>query len=422
MQPLLFLAHRIPYPPNKGDKIRSYNLLKHLAANYSVYLGAFIDNPRDWQYAKLLERICAEVCLVNLNPRVAKLHSLLGLVTGEPLTLPYYRSHKLQEWVNKKLNMSELKRVFVFSSSMAQYVEGFDRDRMCCVIDFVDVDSKKWEQYSRSHGWPISWLYHREALALLRYERHIAAQFNASVFVSEKEANLFRGLAPEVADRVTPIQNGIDTEYFSPDREYLNPYGSHEKVLVFTGAMDYWANVDAAVWFAKEIFPTVYRRLPSARLYIVGSHPVSTVCALADLPGIRVTGTVTDIRPYLAYAHAAVAPLRIARGVQNKVLEAMAMGCPVLATKAAAEGISMPKDQEALVTDTPNEQVEIALNLLKIRNSPIGNQNRKEVSHRYNWSTSTELMAQLLDNAPAVYDRKSLDAAGFLESMSEQAE
>ncbi len=408
MQPLLFLAHRIPYPPNKGDKIRSYNLLKHLAANFSVCLGTFVDNPHDWQYAKLLEEICAGVCLVNLNPRLAKLRSLVGLTTGEPLTLPYYRNHKLQDWVKQKLDMVELKRVFVFSSSMAQYLEGFDKKRMRCVIDFVDVDSEKWKQYGQRHGWPVSWLYRREALALLRYERFIAAQFNASVFVSEKEASLFQGLAPEVADRVIPIQNGIDTEYFSPHRDYPNPYGADEKVLVFTGAMDYWANVDAAVWFAKEIFPTVYQRIPSARFYIVGSHPVSAVCALAHQPGIRVTGTVEDIRPYLVHAHAAVAPLRVARGVQNKVLEAMAMGCPVLATNAAAEGISMPVDQEALVTDTLAEQVNIAVKLLNSKNSSLGNKNRYEVSRLYDWKTSAERMEQLLENAPAVLHRTKM--------------
>ena len=222
---------------------------------------------------------------------------------------------------------------------MAQYVAGQRWSNIRRVIDFVDVDSDKWRQYAKSKSWPMNAIYRREARCLETYERQIATEFDASVLVSQDEATLFKTLAPESAGRIDYLNNGVNSEYFSPERLYANPYLPGEKVLVFTGAMDYWANVDAVTWFAQKVFPQVYQRDQYARFYIVGGRPTLAVQKLENIPGIYVTGAVPDVRPYIAHAVAAVAPLRIARGIQNKVLEAMAMAKPVLATSAAVEGI-----------------------------------------------------------------------------------
>src|SRR5450830_1901821 len=185
----------------------------------------------------------------------------------------------------------------------------------------------------------MSWLYRREGRRLLQYEQQVAAAADVSLFVSRAEAELFRQLAPAAAHKTGFLNNGVDIDYFSPAHRFDNPYPADSQIMVFTGAMDYWPNIDAVQWFAHEVLPAVRQRHPQALFYIVGSRPSAQVLALAALPGVQVTGTVPDIRPYLAHASFAVAPLRIARGIQNKVLEAMAMRMPVLVSAQALEGI-----------------------------------------------------------------------------------
>jgi sugar transferase (PEP-CTERM/EpsH1 system associated) len=403
MSGLLFLAHRVPYPPNKGDKLRSFHILKYLANKYDVCLGAFIDYPEDWRYVDTLKEICRDTCFVALDPRRAKWRSLRGFATSVALTLPYYHNAKLQTWVDSIVGGYGVKYIVVFSSAMAQYVIRFLPGGVRSVIDFVDVDSDKWRQYANSKHWPMSWLYRREYARLLTYERHVASKFDTSVFVSEAEAMLFKTLAPEVADRVIHINNGVDTDYFSCAQEYSNPYDPGEKVLVFTGAMDYWANVDAVCWFASEVFPTVRIHIPEARFYVVGTRPVAAVRKLAREPGVRVTGNVQDVRPYLAHAKAAVAPLRLARGVQNKVLEAMAMGKPVLATTAAMDGIKICDGSERYITDHSSNMTELAIELLTEGDVfSAGLHGRECVLANYKWEDSLACLDAVLDSGKGI--------------------
>lgn len=397
MDDLLFLAHRIPYPPNKGDKIRSYHLLAHLARHYRVHLGAFIDDPQDWQHVAAVQALCADTQFIALHPRRARLLSLRGLLHGEALSLAYYRHRALAAWVSQVLARTGLTRVLVFSSTMAQYVHGPAYAGLRRVVDFVDVDSDKWAQYSRAKAWPMSWLYRREAATLLKFERAVAQEAAAAVFVSDEEAALFRRLAPEVP-RLAAIHNGVDTAYFDPALPYANPYAADEQpVLVFTGAMDYWANVDAVCWFAQAVWPQVRARLPTARFYIVGIRPTPAVRELVRQPGICVTGAVPDVRPYLAHACAAVAPLRIARGVQNKVLEALAMAKPVLATPAASEGIHACPVLDRWTAATAQELAERALQLLTTGAAADGRAGRQFVLTHYRWENNVERLEHLLE-------------------------
>ena len=413
MQELLFLAHRIPYPPNKGDKIRSYHVLKYLAGKYRVHLGTFVDDEQDWQYVPVLRDLCGESHFVALNSRIARLRSAKGLLNGEALTVPYYYNASMQAWVTQLLEKNPVHRVVVFSSGMAQYVAGQRWSKIRRVIDFVDVDSDKWRQYAKSKSWPMSAVYRREARRLQVYERQIAAEFDASVLVSQSESSLFKTLAPESVERIDYLNNGVDSDYFSPERLYVQPYRAGEKALVFTGAMDYWANIDAVAWFAREVFPYVYQRDPHARFYIVGGRPTSAVRQLESIPGVYVTGAVPDVRPYVAQAAAAVAPLRIARGVQNKVLEAMSMAKPVLATSAAVEGIESGTDgarvdrqgfNEAtgiVVADDVMVCAEYALGMLQGGYNAAG---RTCVLKYYAWSESLMRLDRLLEGnaVPAV--------------------
>lgn len=401
--PLLFLAHRIPYPPNKGDKIRSFNLLKALAKDYRIYLGAFVDDADDWKYQSELAEYCAEVFLLELNSR-RKYYSLKGLVTGEALSVPYYRQSRMQHWVDQRIEKHQLERVFVYSSAMAQYVQGERYQSLHRVIDFVDVDSEKWREYSERRIWPMSWLYRRESRQLLAYDRRLASEFNASVFVSASEAALFRQLAPEAKARVSHINNGVDNHYFDPAEKHQNPYPD-APVLAFTGAMDYWANVDAVSWFAQQVFPQIQQQLPNARFYIVGARPADAVLKLANKPGIEVTGSVEDIRPYIACADVIVAPMRIARGVQNKVLEAMAMQRPVVVTGAAMEGIEKLPGQK--ICDDAESFLAYCLQLLQqgdIEHTAVAG--RQRVLSDFNWDQNLVKLESLFG------DKGVIDSSG----------
>jgi len=398
MRELLFLAHRIPYPPDKGDKIRSFHLLQHLARRYRVHLGTFIDDARDWSHVERVKKMCGETCFIALHPARAKLRSLAAFATGEPLTLRYYRSAGLARWVDGLLGSRRIERALVFSSAMAQYVEGSSADGMRRVLDFVDLDSDKWRQYSRHKHGPMRWLYRREADTLFEFERRYAAVFDASLFVSEAEARLFTTQAPEAAARVSVVENGVDTEYFSPQRAYPNPYAADEAALVFTGAMDYWANVDAVEWFAREVFPQVRANFPQARFYIVGTRPTRAVLDLAQLPGVRVTGTVPDTRPYLAHARAAVAPLRIARGVQNKVLEAMAMARPVVASSQVVAGVRPCAELLEWSADEPETAARLLLRLLREPSTAaLGDALRAHVARNYSWNENLARVEAILE-------------------------
>lgn len=399
MEELLLLVHRIPYPPNKGDKIRSYHLLKHLSRNFRVHLGAFVDTPEDWAYKQTLnEQLTGTMKLLPLNPRWARLRSAYGLLSGEPLTLPYYRSAAMQGWVDTLMADRPIRHAVVYSSAMAQYLTAYPN--LHRVIDFVDVDSDKWGQYAERKPWPINWVYRREARTLLAYERRIAGSFDASTFVSPAESELFQQLAPECATRVGYYSNGVDLEYFSPARNYDTPYLPGERALVFTGAMDYWANVDAVAWFAREVFTAIHAQFPETRFYIVGSRPTAEVQALAG-DAIIVTGSVPDIRPYLAHAQIAVAPLRIARGIQNKVLEAMAMAKAVVVSPQALEGIAAEPGFEVLLApDAAAFIAHIAAQLAQ-PDATLGQAARRRVEQSYSWEGSLQRVDQLLAQAPA---------------------
>jgi sugar transferase (PEP-CTERM/EpsH1 system associated) len=414
MQHLLFLTHRIPYPPTKGDKVRSYHLLKCLASRYRVHLGAFVDDPEDLAHAVALRDFCETCHLVFLHTAIAKARSFAGLLTRQPLTLPYYYSSRMRAWVNRVLGTAPIRRVLVFSAAMAQYVS--EASGLIRVADLVDVDSEKWRQYAESRSWPYSAIYRRESRTLLNYERQIAGQFDAAVFVSAAEASLFRTLAPEVSERVCHINNGVDWEYFSPDRPYPKPVGIGKHAIVFTGAMDYWPNVEAVEWFARGAFQRIQNQVLDAEFWIVGARPTPAVQNLGRLRGVKVTGVVPDIRPYLAHAQFAVAPLRIARGVQNKILEAMAMARPVLASPEAAEGIEARPGKELVVAHNDLDFVQDAMRLLLQRDTAdvIGMAARSRVEQSYSWDRSLRQFEGLLaEHAPSIGDPASATASTY---------
>ncbi|MEG3640521.1 TIGR03087 family PEP-CTERM/XrtA system glycosyltransferase [Magnetococcus sp. PR-3] len=399
MANILFLVHRIPYPPNKGDKVRAYHLLLELAARHHVSIGAFVDDPHDWQYAQDLAAQIQGAChLVPLDPKRAKPASLRGLLRGEALSMPYYRSRRMRGWVESLFAAGQVDATVCYSSPMAQYVAHHDQP---IIMDFVDVDSDKWRQYAQEKTGVMRWLYQREGERLEWEEKIISDRVEASYFVNQKEAEHFRVLHPDRHGSVHHYDNGVDLQKFDPDQPYENPYTEGGSVLVFTGMMDYWPNIQAMVWFAQRVFPTLRQRHPNVQLAIVGAKPADEVVKLAEQPGVMVTGRVPDVRPYIAHAAFAVAPLLTARGTQNKVLEAMAMGKAVLATPQAMDGLTSYPETTQWVADGVEGMVEQAHTLLSQPQQAVvsGAAGRRCVQEHYNWSAN---IAPVMDKLEAL--------------------
>ncbi len=280
---------------------------------------------------------------------------------------------------------------------MTQYVA--EHQGLRVVADFVDVDSDKWTQYAATKPWPVSAVYAREGRRLLAFERTTAASVAATLFVSPAEAETFARLAPECADRVHSVANGVNTAFFDPELPQVSPYPPGEAPIVFTGAMDYWPNVDAVSWFEREVFPAITSANAAARLYVVGMNPTPAVQALARNAGVVVTGRVKDVRPYLRNAHVVVAPMRIGRGIQNKILEAMAMARAVVATPACTEALSARPGSELELAEHPDAFAQQVMTLLADpgRRDRIGMAARERVLADYCWEFNLARICPLLE-------------------------
>jgi sugar transferase (PEP-CTERM/EpsH1 system associated) len=394
---LLFLAHRIPYPPDKGDKIRSWHFLQHLAGRYRVHLGCFVDDPRDWQFEGQLRKLCDECCFAGLNVKAARLRSLAGVVRGLPLTLPYYFDRRLARWVRELLVRRPVETAFVYCSAMAQYVEPAPSHPMRRVIDLVDLDSQKWREYAEHASGLKRWLLNREARALFNIESSVASKFDATLLATRVEAEQFARIGPVPRQRIYAVPNGVDGAYFSPDQPIDNPYEPGRVPIVFTGAMDYQPNIDAVRYFATAILPAVRNCVANAMFVVVGSNPPQSILALADGKTVIVTGRVADVRPYTAHARVIVAPLRMARGIQNKVLEGMAMAKPVVASAEAVAGIEAEIGKDLLVADNAAAFAKAVCEAaIESRGREVGNNARHRVLADYTWAASLRRLDRVL--------------------------
>jgi sugar transferase (PEP-CTERM/EpsH1 system associated) len=381
---ILFLCHRIPYPPDKGDKIRSYRWLRALATRYRVHLVAFADDPADLQHQGFLATLCETCRVFPLDRRSATLRALLGLLNGQALSLLYYSDDRVRRWLEELLGVAEIKTVVVYSSAMAQYVQTGYWERLRRVIDFVDLDSDKWRQYACRRRGPMRWLYRREAERLERFEIAVARAFDQSMFVSRAEAAFFKSRVGDGGTCAESVSNGVDAEFFQSDAGLTLPLAGAGPVVVFTGFMSYWANVDAVRWFVHEVWPEVLRSYPNARFIIVGAQPTDEVLGLAS-DSVLVTGRVADVRPYLQMASVVVAPMRIARGIQNKVLEGMAMGRPVVLTENALEGIDAAPGRDVLVANDSQSISRYVVDAIAGRWGGVGAAARQCVLAKYSW-------------------------------------
>ncbi|GAA0300826.1 TIGR03087 family PEP-CTERM/XrtA system glycosyltransferase [Sphingomonas oligophenolica] len=401
MGDILFLAHRVPYPPDRGDKIRGFHVLKFLAERKRVHLIAFADDTRDMKRKDGLSKLTGNRSIIwRSKPRaVAAVEAFFG---RKPVSLTAFENKPLREAVDNILARHSIDTIYVFSSQMAQYLPARPRQRV--IMDFCDMDSAKFESYAKTATGPMAWFLKREARMLLSHERSVANRADASLFVSEAEAALFRSRTG--AERVHVVENGIDTVFFDPTAQFkrIDTTGA---LIVFTGQMDYRPNIEGVTWFVETILPHIQVRYPLARFAIVGRNPTEAVKALAKHKGVIVTGEVADVRGWVAAASVVVAPLKLARGVQNKVLEAMAMARPVVASAAAAQGI----DHAGTISvgETVGEIAEAVVALLDdpARAAAMGQEARAQVQRRYSWNACLAPLDSILGIRVKAPPRKS---------------
>ncbi|WP_341896522.1 TIGR03087 family PEP-CTERM/XrtA system glycosyltransferase [Sphingobium sp. YR657] len=393
---ILFLCHRIPFPPDRGDKIRSYHLLKRLAEVAPVHVGCFADDDRDMGFAGEMAQSTTSQCVLMRN-RSKVVAGLTGLARRQSLLISLFDHPGLHRWVAQTLAERPIRAVVAYSAQMAHFVPMLPAD-VPFLMDFVDFDSAKYASYGAQGGGPMGWINRREGRVLLDFERRTAARADISSFVSEAEAALFRKACGLGTDRVIAIENGVALDYFDPAACFPSVERAAGPLLVFTGQMDYRPNIEAVESFARQTLPAIRTVHADARFAIVGRNPAKAVEALGGLPGVIVTGGVPDVRGWLAAADVVVAPLQIARGIQNKVLEAMAMGRPVVASPQAAEGIDATDEAHFLIAANPAAEAAKVVALLAdpARAQRLGLAARARMEERYRWSSTLAHLPDLL--------------------------
>jgi len=378
MKRLLFISHRVPYPPDKGERVRAFHEIEALAQHFRVTVATLTHQPSDVEAAAELKRWCEKIITAPAGRRGGLVRGALALLRGRSVTEGFFRSRRLAHTLHEEAAREPFDLAFVYSSNLLPHALSVPAGAR--VADLVDVDSAKWISYAEAARWPRRWLYRREARSVRTLEQRALGQCDAVILVSQAEV---RALGVE-SDKVFAVGNGVDTEYFKPtDDEEASPPS-----LVFTGTMDYKPNIDGVCWFVREVWPGLRRDVPDLTFSIVGRNPTRAVRRLADVPGVNVTGSVPDVRPYLAKATLAVVPLLIARGVQNKILEAMAMGRAVVASGGALAGLELDVGTEAVVAETPDEWHRRIVELLRdhARRREIEQAARARVVSNYSWA------------------------------------
>jgi sugar transferase (PEP-CTERM/EpsH1 system associated) len=386
---VLYVAHRVPFPPDKGDRIRAFHILQHLSGLAAVHLACLADEPVDPGAVRALECYCERVAIVRLGPG-RWLRALGSLARGCTVTAGAFTAPALRTTLRAWARTTRFDACLASASGMAPYLRLPELRGVPAVVDLVDVDSQKWLDYAAAGRGPRAWLYRTEGRRLRRLEQGLASWARARTRGSDVEAGLYRGFCP--GGPVHAVRNGVDLDYFRP-----RP-GPVEPACLFLGALDYRPNVDAVRWFCDTVWPTVHGHRPEAKLYLVGRRPAPAVRRLAGRPGVKVVGPVPDVRPHVARAALTVAPLRIARGVQNKVLEALAMGKATVISPACRSGLRVEPDADVLVASAPAEWVEAVLRLLDDEGlrQRLGAAGRRHVEGQCRWERCLEPLAALL--------------------------
>jgi hypothetical protein len=391
---ILYICHRFPFPPRRGGKIRPFNMIKHLCASHQVTVASIARSPQEAEEGKGIAPYCAhyEMALVNAPGQAARM--VLRAPSPIPSSMGFFYSPLLARRVRELLLRQRFDLIFVHCSSVAQYVSsvrGIPK-----ILDFGDMDSQKWLEYARYKPFPLSFGYWLEGRKLERAERRLAASFDLCTATTRGEWETLESYRTGAATDWFP--NGVDSGYFAPSSAPYDP-----DMLCFIGRMDYYPNQECMFDFCANVLPRIRTRRPLTRLFIVGADPSPAVRKLEHLPGVTVTGSVADVRPYLQRSALMVAPLNIARGTQNKILEAMASGVPVVASGTAAGGVDAIAGEHFLVASTPEEQALAVLRVLddRVERARLAAAGRLRMLSHHDWGRSMERLDRIIDRCLA---------------------
>lgn len=393
---ILFACHRFPFPPKRGGKIRPFNIISHLSeSGHSVTVGSLVRSAEEEAEGEGLRQHCDKVLVGRISSPAATAKMIARLPTIVPSSMGYFHSGDLHRAVEQELRSATYDLVFVHCSSAAQYVRS--ANGVASILDFGDMDSQKWFDYSANRRFPLSCGYWLEATKLLREEKRLAARFDIATCTTRAELETLEGYG--AAQRTAWFPNGVDTEFFSPTERPYDP-----DLLVFIGRMDYFPNQQAMLFFCDEVLPRIQARRAGTRLKIVGAEPSQEIVHLGRLPGVEVTGTVPDVRDHVTDAAITVAPLKIARGTQNKILESMAMGVPVVCSDVASGGVDAEPGNHLEVASTVDDYVETLLRILGApeERARLAREGRDRVLDRHNWRSSMRKLDSIIASvAPA---------------------
>jgi sugar transferase (PEP-CTERM/EpsH1 system associated) len=386
----LYLAHRVPYPLDKGDRIRTFHIIQFVARHARVHLACLADEPVRDDTVRALARHCERLAIVQLGPCRRRFRALASLLHGRSFTEGAFLSSEFAGLVRVWARQTYYGSIVASSSALTPYLELDELRPIPAVVDLMDVDSQKWLDYAAGCRGPRRWLFRTEGGRLRKFEAQLASTARAIVLVSEAEAAVYRDFC--LNGTVEVIPNGVDLEFFRPAEEAEPPR------CVFVGALDYHPNIQGIRWFCQQVWPVLHARRKSLVLSIVGRRPVAAVRRLSNMPGVEVIGDVPDLRPYLASATVSVVPLQIARGIQNKVLEALAMGKPLVASPQLLAGLPVQPGVHLLVASSPTQWVQAIETLLddyrlRQRMQLAG---RRHVEQHHHWDVCLERWRKLL--------------------------
>ncbi len=400
-QPLLVIAHRLPYPPDKGDKIRTYNFVSFLEKYYQVTVACIIDDPDDIKHVDELEEKVTRV-FYQVKPSSKKnMWAVRSLFTGRSVSQESFYSSKLQRQIDEYVEESDPVAILCFCTSTSDYLFRSGHSlpflqKRILLNDLIDVDSEKWYQYAPKHSGFMGWVYRREGRLLREAEKQVVDAFDKVFLVTDDEKKVLSQHSS--VENVEALPNGVDFEYFKLNTDIQSVNKEETCKLVFSGAMDYWPNIEGAVWFAKYVFPQIRQSVPEVKFCIAGRNPTDEVQALEKIEGVQVTGTIPDMRKYLSSATICVVPLMIARGIQNKVLEAMAMGKPVVATTGAVTGTKTVDGLDIVIADEALKMAESIISLLSDadKRKELGSNARTYVEREHSWDSHLEKLNDII--------------------------
>ena len=400
---ILYVCHRFPFPPKRGGKIRPFNMIRHLARSHEVVVAWLARPDAEAKEAEGIAPYCARFMFSRVANPMQSLRMVARLPTPAPSSMGFFYSASLRRQIARALREQAFDLIFVHCSSVAQYVaqvRGIPK-----ILDFGDMDSQKWLEYARYKPFPLSTGYWFEGMKMAREERRLARMFDMCTATTRAEWETLESYGTGVASAWFP--NGVDSDYFAPGSD---PYDAD--TICFVGRMDYYPNQECMFNFCANTLPRIRERRPGVKLLIVGADPSPAVRRLGDIPGVTVTGSVADVRPYVHRSALMVAPLNIARGTQNKLLEAMAMGVPVVTSRVAAGGVDAAAGEHFLVGAQPHEYAEGVLSILgdPALRSRLAEAGRARMLSHHAWPRSMQRLDGIIDRCLGVRQARPRDS------------